>query len=239
MRHQAHRRGEQALYRISGELIGESESLAKIAMANKTNLYMADLCRADLAMANLARADLSSANLSSANLSSANLYRADLSSADLSSADLSSADLGMADLRGASLRRADLSETNLFDANLYGANLYGANLYGATLPAFQLPQGDLVVWGKKNRALVEMLVPWRARRTACLINRKCRAELGITRSIDGDRTVGRSITVTNEWGTTIYKVGQETWAHAYDDDIRIDCAPGLHFFIDRREAEAW
>jgi hypothetical protein len=84
-----------------------------------------------------------------------------------------------------------------------------------------------------------MSVPWHVKRTACLINRKCRAEGVATISIDGDRTPGRSVTVCNDWGETTYTVGEMTWAHAYNDDIRIDCAPGIHFFLDKREAEDW
>jgi hypothetical protein len=172
--------------------------------------------------ANLRGADLRGANLSCANLRGANLYGADLRGANLEGSNLSCANLGGADLEGADLE----------GANLRGANLEGANLRGAKLPHFQIPQEEsLIVWGKKAGTLVKMSVPPDAKRTATPTGRKCRAEFVFV--IEGEAVVER-------YGTTTHYIpGQMTYPDSYDDDIRVECTHGIHFFLTREEAEEW
>jgi hypothetical protein len=84
----------------------EADSFVKAVekqIAERANLYGANLSRADLYGANLYGADLSRANLSGANLYGADLSRANLSGANLSRANLSGADLSRANLSGANL----------------------------------------------------------------------------------------------------------------------------------------
>jgi hypothetical protein len=38
---------------------------------------------------------------------------------------------------------------------------------------------------------------------------------------------------------TRYIVGKETWADAWNDDPRIECTSGIHFFMTRKEAEEY
>ena len=121
------------LYRTSGELIGEGESLAEFVASNKANLRGADLRGANLRGANLRGADLREADLSWADLREADLSWANLRGADLRWANLRGANLRGADLRGANLRGADLREADLREADLRGADLRGADLRGANL----------------------------------------------------------------------------------------------------------
>ncbi len=166
--------------------------------------------RADLSGANLSRADLSGANLSGANLYGANLSRADLSRADLS--------------------RADLYMANFYGANLSRANLSGANLYEANLSAFQIPpeEGSFVGWKKVQGGIIKLLIPSDARRTSSLVGRKCRAEF--VQVLEGEG-------VSTHDGKTVYKPGSVVYPDKYDDDIRVECTSGIHFFITRKEAE--
>jgi uncharacterized protein YjbI with pentapeptide repeats len=90
------------------------------AVANRANLYGADLCGADLRGADLCGADLSDANLSGADLRGANLSDANLRGANLSDANLSGANLSGADLRDANLSDADLRDAELESAKFYG-----------------------------------------------------------------------------------------------------------------------
>ena len=83
--------------------------------------------------------------------------------------------------------------------------------------------------------LVELLIPAHARRTASLVGRKCRAEFAVVISIDG----GAVDQIESERGCVIYQVGQEVWPDRYDDDIRVECTHGIHFFMTRAEAEAY
>jgi hypothetical protein len=174
--------------------------------------------RANLSGANLSRADLSSANLSSANLSGAYL-----SSANLSGADLSGANLSRANLSGANLSMADLSRAKSDDKTKF--------------PHFQIPIGDLIVWKKVEGKIVKLCIPAGAKRTASLVGRKCRASCARVLWIEG----GKSVT-SNGCGNgpaTKYTKGKVVRPDSYDDDPKVECSHGIHFFLTRAEAEEW
>jgi hypothetical protein len=57
-------------------------------------------------------------------------------------------------------------------------------------------------------------------------------------AIDGDTTAGKSVAGSHDPGT-VYTVGAVTRADSYDDDIRVECTHGIHFFITKEEAEQW
>jgi hypothetical protein len=200
-----------------------------------------------LSNADLSYADLRNADLRNAVLRNADFSYADLSYADLRNAVLRNAVLRYADLRNAVLRYADLSYAVLRNADLSYADLSYADLRNAVLvetkvEPFQVGQtGALVVWGKKKHTdgawyLVKLWIPASARRTACLINRKCRAERVKTLWIESGL---KRLEVVNNYSTTVYEVGEYTEPHEYNDDIRIDCAPGIHFFRTEEEARSW
>jgi hypothetical protein len=186
--------------------------------------------------ANLSGANLSGANLYRADLSRANLYMASLSGADLSRANLFGANLSGAYLSGADLSGADLSGADLSGAYLSGADLSGAYLSRASLPSFQIPHGDLVVWKKVQGKIVRLCIPRNARRTASLVGRKCRAEMAVVEWIEGGGPV-TSDGCGN--GSITYAVGETVHPDSYDDDIRVECSHGIHFFLTRKEAEEW
>jgi len=205
------------------------------------NLRGANLSGANLSGAYLRGTDLRGANLHGANLSGANLSGADLSGAYLSGANLSGANLRGADLSGAYLSGANLSGAYLRGAYLHGADLSGAylrgtDLHGANLPHFQIPSGELIVWGKKAGVLVEMLIPREAKRTGSLVGRKCRAEYARVVSVMSD---AKTTTVINYYGETSYTEGSTVYPDSYDDDPRVECTHGIHFFLTRAEAEEW
>jgi hypothetical protein len=244
--------------RFTGAIIveaGKYESIKEAVEKSGANLY-----RADLSGANLYRADLYGANLYGANLSGAKLSGADLSRANLYGADLSGANLYRADLSGANLSGADLSRAKLYGANLSGAKLSGADLYGAdlsradlsgaklsgaknfTLDFYHCPEeGSFIAWKKCRNHIVKLVIPNDAKRTSCVINRKCRAEYVKTialfnlsgNRVDQDTAYG----IHNE--NVEYKVGQITKADSFDSNIFVDCSHGIHFFITRKEAEEW
>jgi hypothetical protein len=180
-------------------------------------------------------ANLSRANLSRANLSEANLSEANLSGANLSWADLYRANLYRADLSGANLSGANLSGADLSWANLSWANLSEANLSGAKLPKFQIPQeGTLTVWKKaKYGVLVKLLIPENARRTGSLVGRKCRAEFALPLEIYNS---SKEVETTKGFK---YTKNTLVYPDSYNDDIRIECTNGIHFFLTKEEAEEY
>ena len=212
------------------------------AYLSGANLSRAYLSRANLSRAYLSRADLSGANLSGANLSRAYLSRADLSGADLSGANLSGADLSGAYLSRANLSGADLSGADLSRADLSGADLSGANLSGATnvpyIPMTCPDEGAYTAFKKVRGDLIVVLrIPEDARRSSAS-GRKCRADKAEVIRIEHlDGTVADINEVASRYDCDfMYKVGETVSVPNFEPDRWVECAPGIHHFINRQEA---
>ena len=212
------------------------------------DLRDANLRDADLCGANLCGADLRGANLCGANLRDANLRGADLCGANLCGADLCGADLCGADLRGANLRGADLRDTDLCDADLRGANLRGADLRGANLRDANLrdakgcylscpTEGSFIGWKKVSGHIVKLRIPEDARRSSAT-GHKCRCDKAYVMEIQNmDGTKATEDTVRSDHDKNfVYTVGATVEVPDFGDNRWSECAPGIHFFIDRRAA---
>ena len=207
------------------------------------NLYEANLRGANLRGANLRGADLYGANLRGANLRGANLRGADLRGANLREADLYGANLREANLRGANLRGADLRGANLREADLYGANLRGAYLRGADLCGVRgayiacPTDGSFIGWKKASGYIVKLQIPEDARRSSAG-GEKCRCDKAYVVEIqNADGTKADIETVhSNHDANFVYTVGATVEVSDFDGDRWNECAPGIHFFIDRRAA---
>ena len=207
------------------------------------DLYGADLRGANLYGANLRGANLYGANLREADLRGANLREANLYGADLRGANLYGANLRGANLYGANLREADLRGANLREANLYGANLREANLYGADLREaigtyMACPtDGSFIGWKKASEYIVKLQIPEDARRSSAG-GEKCRCDKAYVVEIqNADGTKADIDTIhSNHDANFVYTVGATVEVSDFDDDRWSECAPGIHFFIDRRAA---
>jgi hypothetical protein len=158
---------------------------------------------------------------------------ADLRYANLGGANLQGANLRDSNLRYANLQCANLQCANLQCANLQCANLEDANLQGAKLSDFQIvPQeGSFIAYKKVNTGVIKLLIPEDAQRTSTLVGRKCRASY--VKVLEGS---GVSLTHTSKLE---YKEGEFVYPDKYDDDIRVECTHGIHFFMTKKEAENW
>lgn len=172
------------------------------------------------------RADLCGANLCGADLYEANLHEANLHEANLREANLCGADLCGADLRG---------------ADLYGANLCGANLRGAYnipfVPMTCPDAGTFVAWKKANGCIVKLEIPEDARRSSAT-GRKCRCDKAKVIEIQElDGSPSELTEVASGYDRNfVYRVGEIAEEPKYDEDRWKECAPGIHFFINRQEA---
>ena len=182
------------------------------------------------------RADLHGADLHGANLCGADLYGADLHGANLHRADLCGADLYGADLHGANLYGA-----NLCGANLCGADLCGADLRGATnipfIPMTCPDTGTFVAWKKANGYIVKLEIPEDARRSSAT-GRECRcdkAKVIEIQELDGSPSELTEIASRYD-RNFVYRVGEIAEEPKYDENRWKECAPGIHFFINRQEA---
>ena len=203
-----------------------------------------EMC-ANLRYANLRYANLRYADLRDADLRYANLRYADLRGADLRYADLRGADLRGADLRGADLRCADLRGADLRGADLRYADLRGAYLRGAKnipfMPMSCPDEGGFIGWKKAlvidgTACIIKLYIPADAKRSSAT-GRKCRCNkakvLSITHILSGKSYTVATSTYDPKF---IYKVGEYVEVDNFDEDRFNECAPGIHFFINKQEA---
>lgn len=198
------------------------------AIRRDTDLYSADLCNADLR----------GSNLRCANLCDVDLCDANLCGADLRGADLYGADLCDANLRDANLRDADLRGANLCDADLRSTDLRGANLRDAKGCYLSCPtEGSFIGWKKASGHIVKLRIPEDARRSSAT-GHKCRCDKAYVMEIQNmDGTKATEDTVRSDHDKNfVYTVGATVEVPDFDDNRWNECAPGIHFFIDRREA---
>jgi hypothetical protein len=202
------------------------------------SLEGANLRGANLRGANLQGANLRGANLYGANLEGANLEGADLSYANLRSANLRSANLQGADLEGANLLcatlwSADLQGANLRITHLLGANLQAADLTRARLPHFQIcpERGSFIAWKKTKNGVIKIRILKDAKRVTSLVSRKVRASK--VKVLSGN--AGPSMHDPR----FVYEIGKVLEVPDFDDDIRVECTRGIHFFMTRAEAEEY
>ena len=162
-----------------------------------------------------------------------------------------------ANLRGANLRGADLCGANLYRANLRGADLYGAdcdeNAKGLYLPLTCPSHGAFIGWKKiyvevvvgptndfaLDYAICKLEIPASAKRTSAT-GYKCRCDkakvLSITRMSDGKKFDKGFSSYDKSFE---YEVGKTVSVDNFDDNRWNECAPGIHFFTDRAEAERY
>ena len=199
------------------------------------DLHGADMRWSILRRARLHRANMRETKLFNADMAGAMLPDADLQHANLYCAILREADLRRAWMREADLREADLREADLRGAYLQGARLQGADLTGAILPDYQIcpPAGSFIAYKRLHASIAILEVPAEAKRTSTLVGRKCRAEFAKVLSISGCRAYDSSL----HDPSFVYRVGEIACPDHYNDDIRIECANGIHFFMTGLEAE--
>ena len=193
---------------------------------------------ANLCDANLCGADLRGADLYGADLYGADLCSTDLRSTDLRDADLRCANLCDADLRGANLYGADLRSTDLRGATLRSTDLRGANLSDAKGCYLSCPtEGSFIGWKKASGHIVKLRIPEDARRSSAT-GHKCRCDKAYVMEIQNmDGTKATEDTVRSDHDKNfVYTVGATVEVPDFDDNRWSECAPGIHFFIDRRAA---
>ena len=173
-----------------------------------------------------------------ADLRDANLCGADLRGSNLRCANLCDADLRDADLRGANLYGANLRDADLRGADLRGTDLRGANLRDAKGCYLSCPtEGSFIGWKKASGHIVKLRIPEDARRSSAT-GHKCRCDKAYVMEIQNmDGTKATEDTVRSDHDKNfVYTVGATVEVPDFDDNRWNECAPGIHFFIDRREA---
>ena len=182
------------------------------------------------------RADLSYKNLSGLDLKNANLYRVDLKNANLREVDLRNADLSEVDMSIADLREANLLGTNLKNANISYAEI---NVNTKIDYPIACPETGSFIGYKKavSEKIVKLQICKDAKRSSAT-TKKCRCSKALVlaiENIDGSDSGLQEIkSIYNH--CFIYRVGEIAEVPDFDDNRWNECAPGLHFFVDRQDA---
>ena len=222
--------------------------------------------KADLSYKNLSGLDLSNANLRNADLRNANLYKANLINADLAYTDLRNANLRDADLRDAdlnnaclryanlrktALRNVDLSETDMYEADLKEANLFGSDLKNTNIVCAVInedtkidypitcPETGSFIGYKKavSGKIVKLQICEDAKRSSAT-TKKCRCSKALVLAIENidEFDSGLQGIASIYDPSFIYRVGEIVEVSDFDDNRWRECAPGIHFFMDRQDA---
>lgn len=205
--------------------------------------------------------DLSGIDLSGENLSNLNLSNVIFRNANLSGAIIKNSSLNGADLSGANLSYAVFIGSPLCSANLSKANLEGALFYNTDLepvlidmptmnkyfPSICPSEGEFIGWKKAfiaenfttiHQVIVKLLIPKDARRSSAF-GRKCRCDKAKVLSIETLDDFHTDFAFSSYNWAFKYELGKEVSVDNFDEDRRLECAPGIHFFMTREEAVAY
>ena len=130
-----------------------------------------------------------------------------------------------------------ITETVL-EAIRRGADLRSANLFGAKGCYLSCPtEGSFIGWKKASGHIVKLRIPEDAQRSSAAGN-KCRCDKAYVEEIQNmDGTMATVDAVRSDHDQNfVYTVGATVEVPDFDDNRWSECAPGIHFFIDRRAA---
>ena len=181
--------------------------------------------RADLSYKNLSGLDLKNVNLKSVNLYRTNLRNANLRNADLNYTYLYKTDLSYADLRHANLNGAFFREANLLGTKID---------YPITCPE----TGSFIGYKKAYYGYIVKLQICEDAKRSSATTKKCRCSKALVlaiENIDESDSGLQEIELIYD-PSFVYRVGEIAEEPDFDDNRWYECAPGIHFFMDRQDA---
>lgn len=161
--------------------------------------------------------------------------------ADLSDKNLSGLNLKNANLREANFRNANLSNSNLGDANLNNADLSGAYISEDTKIDYPIacPEtGSFIGYKKASYGYIVKLQICEDAKRSSATTRKCRCSKALVLSIENmDGSDSGLQEIESDFDSRfVYRVGEIAEVFDFDDNRWHECAPGIHFFMDRQDA---
>lgn len=187
------------------------------------------------------------ADLSFVNLSGVNLQEVDLSYANLEGSDLFCTNLCSADLYGANLSSASLFCANLCYANLQGAILVNADLEGANLFNAVFDVTDSLIDFRKGKILTKPLIGYKKCRNNVIVTLEI-PKGAIVYSINGKKCRTNKVKVLTIEGADegiswfngmSYCTGDTITISNFNCEYNKECARGIHFFVNKEDAEKY
>lgn len=196
-----------------------------------------DLRGSDFSDQELWEVDFSHADLTGVDFSRSLCHNCNFSYANLKNVDFTSADL-----RGCSLAYADISGANMYFSMLEHADLTGI-ISDENTQYFKMhcPETGAFLGYKKcfGFRIVQLLIPADARRTSAT-NTTCRcdkAKVLTIKDMETNQDYDEAISYVDQ--NFIYRRGQWIEAKNFNPDRWVDSTGGIHFFLTRKEAEAY
>lgn len=210
------------------------------------DLSTIDICSADFRSVDFRSASFRSAIIQNIDFSDANLCDVDFRFAKISNSKLCDADLMNADFGACILSNCDLSNCDLRNANFFNAKLSNVKLDGVIYNdgthffALQCPEeGSFIGWKKcRCNTIVKLLIPEDARRSSAT-TRKCRCDKAKALEIWDKNGYSIQKAYSKNDADFVYRIGETVSVPNFDEDRWQECAPGIHFFLTRKEAEMY
>lgn len=232
---------------------------------NHSNLRYADLSHAympyaDLESSNLTRADLNNGVFSGSkfknsamcysDFNDASLIRCDFTYTNLIHATFCDADLYKSDLSNSKLAHVKFDWANLKDVNFKGCVTKGMSVESSNIEAAKntpyIPmacpeEGSFIGYKKANFGdlccIVTLRIPEEAKRSSGF-GHKCRCNMAKVINIEliGVKCEKISTAQSIYDPYFIYEVGKIVKVDNFDENRFNECAPGIHFFINKQEA---
>lgn len=204
--------------------------------AERANFHNAIFSHACLRNVTAERADFSKAYFGEAILNHITAEHANFHSASFQGACLIDVAAECADFGGAFFYNADLKYANLERIIIDTATRY----FGNQCPKEGEFTGYKKAYNKSHSYIVELHIPAHALRSSAT-TRKCRcseAEVISITHLNG--TKAKLSTVYSRYNPYFkYTVGKTVKADGYEEDRWKECAPGIHFFMDRDKAVSY
>lgn len=228
------------MFRIN---IFTDEELKKVLKLHMTWLISGGIegKRAVIENKDMRHTDLSNINLSHAILTGNDMRNTDLRGIDLRFAKLTGNDMRWTDTSYADLRYAKLTGNDMTYTDMSCTYVRDTYLQDCIIPMACPSDGAFIGWKKAlhcgEAVLVKLLIPEDAKRSSAT-GRKCRCDKAkVIEILTMKGNIEVESAVSDYDRDFVYKKGETVCEPNFCEDRFNECAEGIHFFIDRTEAE--
>ena len=233
------------LIKVYTEKIFPEEELKKVLILHRTWLISGGIegKRAVIENKDMRHKDLSCINLSHAILTGNDMRHTDLSSINLSHAKLIDNDMRWIDMSYADLRYAKLTGNDMTSTDMRYTYTRDTCFEDCIIPMACPSDGAFIGWKKAlgcgEAVLVKLLIPEDAKRSSAT-GRKCRCNKAkVIEILSMKDNKELKCAVSEHDDSFIYIKGEVVCEPNFCEDRFTECAEGIHFFIDRTEAEKY